>query len=540
MTGASALANACWLASGYSANRRFCRALKTPGETQEAWLRAQLARHARSRYGEAHEFASIHDGTAFSRRVPLVDYETLAPWIERVGRGEPQVLGTDAVTHLAPTSGSTGASRLIPFTRGLTAAFDAAVSPWMTDLARQRPRLVGGPVYWSVSPLGDTTRPADADDLARAVPVGFADDAEYLGGPKAWLVRQLLAVPSSVRHVRDERDFWSLSLLALLRQRELRLISVWHPTFLELLVAAAEGAWPDLLDAVERGACPWAGALPASARGAWRARPDSARAAELRRIGPSDWPRWWPHLQVVSCWGEQAAASGWRRIATHLAARLPGVLVQAKGLLATEAIVTVPIGEARPLAITSHYFEFLDESGDIRRAHELVRGKRYEVIVTNGGGLWRYRLGDIVECTGHLVATPSLRFLGRAGQVSDLRGEKLCEPFVAEALRLLWGVHAPPAVATLRGWEDGASAGYELLLSTETLCEAVTEVARRMEGALRENPHYALARRLGQLAPLRVVIVEPDAARGELRQRTGRLGDAKPRTLVGAHESARG
>jgi len=112
-----------------------------------------------------------------------------------------------------------------------------------------------------------------------------------------------------------------------------------------------------------------------------------------------------------------------------------------------------------------------------------VRGKRYEVIVTNGGGLWRYRLGDSVECTGHLVATPTLRYLGRAGQVSDLRGEKLCEPFVAEALRSLWGIHEPPAVATLRGWEDGASAGYELILSTETLCEPATEVARRVAAA---------------------------------------------------------
>ena len=112
-----------------------------------------------------------------------------------------------------------------------------------------------------------------------------------------------------------------------------------------------------------------------------------------------------------------------------------------------------------------------------------MRGKRYEVIVTNGGGLWRYRLGDSVECTGHLVATPTLRYLGRAGQVSDLRGEKLCEPFVAEALRSLWGIHEPPAVATLRGWEDGASAGYELILSTETLCEPATEVARRVAAA---------------------------------------------------------
>ena len=153
-----------------------------------------------------------------------------------------------------------------------------------------------------------------------------------------------------------------------------------------------------------------------------------ARARELDQIGPGDWPRWWPHLQVVSCWGDQAAAPGFRR----LAARLPLTVVQAKGLLATEAVVTIPYAGTHPLAVTSHYFEFLDESGGLHGADALERGAHYDVVVTNGGGLWRYRLGDVVECTGHVLATPALRFVGRRARQSDLRGEKLSEVFVAD------------------------------------------------------------------------------------------------------------
>jgi len=52
------------------------------------------------------------------------------------------------------------------------------------------------------------------------------------------------------------------------------------------------------------------------------------------------------------------------------------------------------------------------------------------------------------------------------------------------------------------------------------------------------NPHYALARRLGQLAPLRFVIVGADysqeAVRRDAQARSARLGDVKPRTLVRA------
>ena len=68
------------------------------------------------------------------------------------------------------------------------------------------------------------------------------------------------------------------------------------------------------------------------------------------------------------------------------------------------------------------------------RAHELRTGESYTVIVTTGGGLWRYRLGDLVEVDGFIGATRSLRFLGRGASVSDLCGEKLAETFATHAI----------------------------------------------------------------------------------------------------------
>ncbi len=150
--------------------------------------------------------------------------------------------------------------------------------------------------------------------------------------------------------------------------------------------------------------------------------------------------------------------------------------------------------------------------------------------MTNGGGLWRYRLGDVVECTGWMAATPTLRFLGRAGNVSDLRGEKLSEAFVAEVLRGLWPEAVRPAWAVLRAREaDEGRAGYEL----ETSGEVTDALIGRLEEALGANPHYAWARKLGQLEPVRVVVVREDAARESLRAQRGRLGDVKPAVLVG-------
>lgn len=518
MNPGAGLANSLWLASGLPATIRFHRALESTEAVQARWLRGTLVRHADTEFGRAHEFRAIHDAEDFARRVPLSTYEDVEPYVARIVSGARDVLARGPVTHLAPTSGSTGARKLVPFPPSLTAAFNTAVVPWMMDLVRQRPGLVGGPAYWSISPL--------ADDVVEqtAVPIGFADDADYLGGSRAWLVRQAMAVPSSVRFVRDTSAFWRLTLLSLLRQRDLRLISIWHPSFMELLTEAAVPVWNDLIQAVRSGQNPWIDALP-KPDSAWEARPDPERAAELARIGPYDWPAWWPELQVMSCWGEQAAEPGWRA----LVRRLPGVLVQPKGLLATECAVTIPLGSDRPLAITSHYFEFLDRTGDVRGAHQLERGRSYEVVVTNGGGLWRYRLGDVVECVGHVHQTPSLRFVGR-DRVSDLRGEKLSEVFVAEVLRTLWTGDERPAVAALRPRVSDGVAGYELLVSDEPRSSG-RDLGARLDAALGANPHYALARRLGQLSTASVVRVSDDARFDSLRT-TGRIGDAKPRVLL--------
>jgi len=529
MSLAATLANTLWLASSLPPARRLARALREPGRWQAAGLRAMLARHAQSAFGREHDFAAIADPSTFSRRVPLADYERVAPYVERIRLGDADVLARSRVTHLAPTSGSTGARKLIPFTRELQRSFDSAVKPWIVDLARQRPALLGGPAYWSVSPLAE--QPEEQRPTQREhVPVGFADDAEYLGGQSAWLVRQVLAAPASLRFVRDMPAFWALTLLSLLARRDLRLISVWHPSFVQLMVDEAPGLWPALLDAISQGDCPWSAALPPMAHQRWRLRPDPVRARELARIGPADWHRWWPRLQVVSCWGEQAAEAGWRTLAT----RLPGVLVQRKGLLATEGVVTIPLGAATPLAVTSHFFEFLDEGGDVHLAHQLHRGTRYEVVLTNGGGLWRYRLGDVVECTGFLHATPTLHFLGRAGTASDLRGEKLSEPFVAGVLAALWPEDDAPAYAALRAWHGASGAGYELLVSPDGTCSDAAQLAARVDEALGANPHFALARRLGQLRPTRVVVVGADYATQHLAAHPGRLGDAKPQVLLRA------
>ncbi len=516
-----ALANAAWLAASLPAWQRFRRALQSPAETQAAILRDLVARNTESAYGRAHGFGEIRDYAEFRERVPIADYDDLAPWIARIVRGERSVLTREPVTRLVPTSGSTGGRKLIPFTETFQSELNRAIGPWMMDLARRYPSVPLGPAYWSISPA-ITTKPEES-----AVPIGFEDDSAYLGGIQQRLAESTFAVPSTLRLVPDMEDFRYLTLLCLLRQPELRLVSVWHPSFFTLLLDALPERWDECVADVKNGGCSRASRRPPEVRNALDAPPMPSRADELHRFGPTNAPALWPHLRVVSCWGDGLAA-----LATaELQRRLPHAFFQPKGLLATEAFISIPFAGQHPLAVTSHFFEFTDAQGNVLLAHELQRGESYAVIVTTASGMWRYWLGDLVEVDGFAGATPSLRFIGRGTSVSDLCGEKLTEFFVAIAIAAVCATSGcAPAFAMLAPEADAAGGwSYTLFVEGKIPCEFPS----RLDSELRANPHYALCRDLGQLGPLTCrevsngyrIFCEADVSRGL------RLGDIKPQAL---------
>ena len=521
MNAIAALANSAWLASSLPAWMRFHRALNEPERRQRNILSRLVATNRDCAFGRAHAFGTIHSYDEFRERVPVVDYEAPEPWVARIRRGETAVLTQEPVTRLLPTSGSTGGRKLIPFTATFQRELNAAIGPWMVDLCRQHPSVALGPAYWSVSPAIATS------DEESAVAIGFDDDSAYVGRMRQRLVETALAVPSALRLVRDVECLRYLTLLCLLRRRGLRLISVWHPSFLTLLLDALPASWDELLRDVESGGCQRGAQLPQEVRRALAARPQLRRARELRDAGPRNPHALWPCLRVVSCWADAQAALP----AQDLQRRLPHAVIQAKGLLATEAFISIPFRGQHPLAIASHFYEFADARGAVRLAHELQRGETYTVIVTTGAGLWRYRLGDFVEVDGFIGRTPSLRFLGRGNSVSDLCGEKLAETFVTRAIAAaLAACGLAPRFDMLAPENDVGHWHYTLFFEGAV----PAALAAKLDTELRDNPHYALCRDLGQLGPLQVfcvgsgayeILCAAAAAQGR------RWGEVKPQSL---------
>jgi len=517
----AAIANSLWLASNLPALVRFREALNHPAETQMHLLRGYLARNANTVFGKIHGFAGIKNYEDFAQRVPLNEYDDLKRWIERIQRGENRVLTSEPVTHFIPTSGSSGARKLIPFTTGLRREFSRAIGAWTADLCRRHPAAALGPAYWSISPAIQV-EPAETS----AVPIGFDDDSAYLGGARKRFVDTAMAVPSELRLVSDLEQFRYLTLLCLLREDDLRLISVWHPSFLSLLLDALPACWKSLLQDIERGGCRYSDSLPPTVLRALKLRRLPRRARQLRNGTPANPETVWPRLKIISCWGDGHAGF----VKAGLERRFPSAFVQSKGLLATECITTIPFADSYPLAINSHFFEFLDGRGRICLARDLKKNGIYEVVVTTGGGLWRYRLRDQVEVTGFVGRTPALRFRGRAGNISDRFGEKLSEHFVAHAIQQAIGTALTPRFALLAPDEDHLGCRYTLYVEGDVQ----TGIGERLDKLLCANPGYAWCRKLGQLQPLRVFKIKAGGyaafAAREL-SRGKRLGEIKPCSL---------
>jgi hypothetical protein len=462
-------------------SKRFRRLLSQAQTVQERRLQSLLERNAHTQYGRRFGFAEIRCSAEYRARVPETTYADLQPYIERMLDGTPGVLVDDAVVAFEETSGSTGACKYIPYTEAGLDAFRRALSAWLDDLAAAFPAIARGRSYWAISPIGRAPRVSTG-----GIPIGLPSDAGYLGARLAPLVADTLAVPPAVGAIRDIEAWRDCTCLHLLACADLALVSVWSPTFLADLLEHLHAQRTRLT------------ALLAQGHGGVAA--DRSRADDALRILAAQQPdlrALWPQLALVSCWDQGASGA----FADALRHTLHGVLLQGKGLLATEGVVSIPLSDMRMpvLAIESGFYEFRGDSGRVLLAGELTTGCEYAVLMTTESGLYRYAIGDRVRVHGFAGEAPLLEFIGRGSQVSDLCGEKLSEDFVAAGLaplRLRFALVAPA---------DAPARGYSLFVdAAEVGVERLAAVASHAEQALCCNPQYAYARRVGQLAPLAV------------------------------------
>jgi hypothetical protein len=444
---------------------RFNQALEEPQKAQNLVQEEILNHLVQSDYGKALGIQSIADW----HHIPIIEYQQIEAWIERQREAQISLLTSEPILFYEKTSGSFGTAKWIPYTKSLRASFNSMFCVWAHDLISYDSKFSTGKLYFCISPqLGEVTTNA-----------GLEDDSEYLDGWLRWFLRPFLVSPSGINRLRDPEIFKEKLSLSLLQEEHLEIISIWSPSFLKVLLDYIQEHQKELYSQLKNQI--------------------SSQRSQLLLKSEIPWKQIWPHLKLISCWDSAHSADQ----ATFLRSLFPGVMVQGKGLLATEAPMTIPLIEAQGCVpvLNEVFFEFNDEAGKICLLHELEIGKVYEIILSQKGGLYRYRIGDRVQVTHFYKATPCLEFRGRTEVTSDLVGEKLHTDFVRDVLaELALEVACFKSLVPVKN----PIAHYILLLdSSQESAEAITH---KLDEALMRSYHYRQARLLGQLAPARVLV----------------------------------
>lgn len=346
-------------------------------------------------------------------------------------------LTLEPVKFYEQTSGSTGSKKSIPYTKSMLRSFENMFLIWVHDLLfHSGIKFRTGKIFISVSPQ---------------IGAANADDRKYLSPLTSWLLSPFLVSNPNDHKAKTGDDFLFKVASDLIKSRDLEVISVWSPTYLLSLLEFIKDNQESL-------------------------KPPSL-----------DWKELWPELKLISCWSHGQASKS----ADKLRSYFPHVSFQPKGLLLTEAPVTVPMsGSTDSVALANEtYLEFLKED-KIIPLHEVKENESYVVLISQWNGYLRYNTQDEVKVTGFFHRTPTLQFTGRMGQYSDLAGEKLSENIIREIMK--------DVKSNLLLIPDHSSElpGYTIL------CEERHD----WDKLLRTIYHFNLARELKQLKEPKVIL----------------------------------
>jgi hypothetical protein len=215
-------------------------------QSQVRWLKACLQHNQGTCFGQQYGFHRIDSVRAYQERVPLLRHTDFTPWIDQMARGEADILFKGNTVAFEQTGGSSGGSKLIPYSASSLDDIRKAILPWLGCLIATH-QIDSGSVYLSLSPV---TR--QSVNTAGNIPVGLPDEA-YLGREAGQALMALSAMPAWVGAIPDIMQWQLATLYWLIRRHDLTLISLWSPSFFLQLLKGLEERRHELTELLNSG-----------------------------------------------------------------------------------------------------------------------------------------------------------------------------------------------------------------------------------------------------------------------------------------------
>jgi hypothetical protein len=364
-----------------------------PHKVQERWLMHLLHTARNSIWGQQHDFASLRNASDFASRVPLQDYESLKPFIERMMHGEKDVLWSGQVRWFSKSSGTTNdKSKFIPVsTHNFKKCHSRGSWDSMTLYYHQRPyarqfrdkvMLMGGSLQqfkpYPKTMIGDVsaimiqhlplvTRPFIAPDVETALLADWEEKVERMAryGARERDIVMIAGVPT-----------WTVVLF----RRILEITGKQH--MLEV--------WPKFQLYMHGGVS------------------FTPYQPQFRDFFPSDQV---DYMEIYN------ASEGYFAAQDRLDEE--GMLLLLNNGIFYEFLPMDQWGAERPLTLS---------------LREVEIGKNYAIVISTNSGLWRYLPGDTITFTS--LSPYRIKVTGRTKQFVNAFGEEVMVENTDRALAL--------------------------------------------------------------------------------------------------------
>ncbi len=450
----------------------------------------------------------------FRRAVPISDFETYRPYVERLKQGDTQALlgPKNKLLMFTLSSGTTAESKFIPITNEFMKDYRRGWSVWGIKAFDAHPTL---------HTLDIVQLSSDYDQFRTPGGTPCGNISGLVGAMQSPIVRGMYTVPLEVAKIHDPDAKYYTALRLAMANRHIGLIMTANPSTLVHLGKMIDREQERLIRDIHDGTLAVSAALPDCVRRPLvrRCKADRSRAKELEsilqstgRLAPYNF---WPELALTAVWTGGSAGAYLANMRRYFG----DIAVRDHGLSASEGRMTIPFMDGRAdghLDVGTHFFEFIPEeeyestAPTVLEAHELEEGANYYILLTTTSGLYRYNIRDVVRCTGFYGATPRLEFLHKGAHIANLTGEKISESQVVDAVR-------------------GTLNRLRLELSYFTVSPIWDEVPHyKLHFEAHDIPHPALARQLAAAV---------DQSLGDLnceyaeKRATGRLGELSAQSL---------
>lgn len=423
----------------------FKKAVEDPAAAQKRLLHEILERNKDTEYGKGFEFGRIQNLKDYQGNVPIIDYEDIRERINRMTRGESNILTAETPSLFAQTSGTTGEPKYIPVTP--TCQKGGGTTTWFHFANTSHPKMLSGKVITIVSP-------AIEGYTESGIPFGSTSGMVIRELPK--IVKSAYAVPYDAFEIEDY-DAKYYSLLRFGVAERVTFIGTANPSSILKLAEMADRFADDLVKDIHDGTLSSKFTIDAKWRTSLehllKANPARAKVLEACRaqrngkLLPADY---WPDMALLGCWKGGTVGSYIDRLPGWYDPDDQGLLpIRDMGYLASEARMSIPVsdtGAGGVLSVHLNVFEFVPaedidsrpddpDSWTFCGVEDVEVGSEYYTFITTTGGLYRYDMNDVIEVVGTYKQTPLIIFRRKGRGMTNLTGEKLSVNQIIEAVR---------------------------------------------------------------------------------------------------------